>query len=287
MAKYSLYLEELRIRHWIKNLLVFVPAFFNLQIFKSVTDIHLLFAFISFCLSASLIYLLNDLRDLEADKLTPNNKNRPYASGRLSNSQMYWMIFVLSLLLIITMVIGGIWIPFIIYIVINIMYTLWLKKLAILDVFVICLGFELRIWAGALAIDVVLSPWLISMVFLLALFLVLSKRRADVIQFSCTNNVIRENISFYQKLPIHTILYTVASIILLLYLAYCFSPEIKARLSNRLYLSSVFVALGLARYLYIIMIKNVSLYPTDIIWKDRLLQVTFISWLVSLFLLIY
>ncbi len=264
-----------------------MPAFFTLQIYKSVTDVHLIFAFISFCLSSSLVYLINDLQDIEADKLTPNNKDRPYAAGRLSNKQMYRMIFFLSLLLIIAMVIIGIWLPFIVYIIINFMYTFYLKKIAILDILVICLGFELRIWAGAEAINVVLSPWLISMVFFLALFLVLSKRKADVIQFSKSQIVSRENISFYKKLPLQTILYIVAIIIFLLYLTYCFSPEIKTRLSNRIYLSSVFVAMGLARYLYLILVKYVSMYPTDIIWKDFWLQAIFLVWIASLFMLIY
>ena len=191
---FILWVEEVRIRHWIKNVLVFVPAFFTLQIYKSVTDVHLIFAFISFCLSSSLVYLINDLQDIEADKLTPNNKDRPYAAGRLSNKQMYRMIFFLSLLLIIAMVIIGIWLPFIVYIIINFMYTFYLKKIAILDILVICLGFELRIWAGAEAINVVLSPWLISMVFFLALFLVLFKRKAYVIQFSKSQIVLREKI---------------------------------------------------------------------------------------------
>ena len=128
MSTYRLYLEELRIRHWIKNLLVFVPAFFTLQIYKSVTDILLIFAFISFCISSSLIYLINDLQDIEADKLTPNNKDRPYAAGRLSLTLMYRMIFILSLLLIIGVTMIGIWIPFIVYIFINFMYTFYLKK---------------------------------------------------------------------------------------------------------------------------------------------------------------
>lgn len=287
MPTYRLYLEELRIRHWIKNLLVFVPAFFTLQIYKSITDVHLFLTFISFCISASLIYLINDLQDIEADKHTPNNRDRPYAAGRLSLTLMYRMIFILSLLLIIGVTMIGIWIPFIVYIFINFMYTFYLKKIAILDILVICLGFELRIWAGAEAIHVVLSPWLISMVFFLALFLGLSKRKADVIQFSKIDIVSHEKISFYQKLPLQTILYIVAGIIFLLYLTYCFSPEIKTRLSNSLYLSSVFVAMGLGRYLYLILVKYVSMYPTDIIWKDLLLQTIFIAWIGSLLLLIY
>ena len=287
MVPYQIYLEELRVRHWIKNLLVFTPAFFTLQIYKSITDRHLFFAFISFCLAASIVYVINDLRDVVADKINPNNKNRPYASGMLSIKEMYLMIFVLSVLLFAGLSVSRIWTPYILYIFVNIMYSTFLKKIPLLDMLAICLGFELRIWAGADAINVALSQWLISMVFLLALFLVLSKRRAEVMQFSVTGIALRENISFYKKLPFRSILYGVASLIFLLYMAYCFSPEIQSRLGEGLYLTSFFVAAGLSRYLYLILGKYSLKYPTDIIWKDFLLQVVFIAWALSLFILIY
>lgn len=281
------YLHQIRIHHWIKNLLVFVPAFFTFQVSKIFIDIQLSSLFFCFCFTASFIYIINDLFDLPTDQLIPNTQNRPYAKGEVSKKEMGFLLMILVLLILVSVSITLIFIPIAVYLISNFLYSFFLKRIPVIDVLMICLGFECRIWAGAIAVHVKLSGWLMIMVFLLALFLILAKRRTDVYEFEKSNMPSRGNTYFYSKLPLNQILYGLAFIILVCYIAYCFSDEVINRMGDKIYITSFLVMMGLSRYLYLIFYKKISLYPADIIVKDRPLQIIFAGWIVSLYLLIY
>ena len=183
----------MRPSQYFKNLFIFAPLFFGLKI----TNIELLLsafvAFLSFSLIASAVYIFNDYHDVEEDKLHPTKKNRPLASGSISKKAALLLMLMLLLVgLCIFSLLGRqmLYIVFV-YLVINIAYTIKLKHVAIIDVFIIAIGFVLRLFIGSAVTNVELSMWIILMTFLLALFLALAKRRDDVLIFLSSGDIAR------------------------------------------------------------------------------------------------
>ncbi|WP_253248261.1 hypothetical protein [Helicobacter sp. 12S02634-8] len=175
-----------------------------------------------------------------------------------------------------------------IYIVLNILYTLKLKHIPILDIFIIAAGFDVRLFVGAFAGGVVLSEWIIIMTFLLALFLALAKRRDDVILQESGGVKMRKVIDGYNKQFLDIAMAISASIVMLAYIFWSISLEVRERLhSDYLYLSSVFVLAGIFRYMQITFVENRSGSPSKIVLKDRFLQVVILCWLVFLLILMY
>lgn len=174
------------------------------------------------------------------------------------------------------------------YFFLNLFYSLGVKNIPIIDVICIAIGFVLRIHAGAVLANVPLSMWLILMVFLLALFMALGKRRDDVLLQLSSGVEMRKSIDGYNKEFLNVSITIVSSVILVCYLMYCISPEVIARLKTpHLFYTSIFVLVGILRYLQIIFVKNDSGSPTRILYKDRFLQITLILWIFSFYLLIY
>ncbi len=173
----------LRVKHWVKNIFLFIPLFFAGQIFNTLLYKDLVLGFFAFSLVASCIYILNDLRDVADDRLHPTKKFRPLAAGSISLSTAYLMIPFLLLM--------GFFLAYsisekftfvlLIYFLLNLAYTFGLKKISILDIIIVAIGFVLRIKAGAIITYIPLSQWTIVMVFLLALFIAIAKRRDDLI----------------------------------------------------------------------------------------------------------
>ena len=280
----------MRPHQYIKNLFIFLPLFFALKI----TDTELLsnafLAFIAFSLTASAIYTLNDYHDIEEDKQHPKKKKRPLASGAITKLEAIFIMIVLffaGFALMASFSLNAIAILSV-YIIINILYSFYLKHVAILDVTIIAIGFVLRLVIGSVVTGIVLSMWIVIMTFLLALFMALAKRRDDVLIYLDTGKKMRKVIDGYNLQFLDTAMAIMASVVIVAYTIFTTSAEVVKRFhSEYLYLTALFVILGIMRYLQITFIMEDSGSPTKIVLKDRFLQLIIISWLVAFIWILY
>ncbi len=249
--------------------------------------------FCAFSLVASGIYCLNDIRDADADRAHPTKRMRPVASGAVSVPTA-WCVMALMIVAGLSLCwlgLGGngdvLW-CLVVYLILNILYCLRLKRIAVIDVFIVSIGFVLRVLAGGFACGIWVSPWLICMTFLLALFLSFAKRRDDVVIMEKTGVVVRKNIVGYNLPFLNQTLGIIAAVTLMSYIMYTLSPEVEARLgSEYIFVSSVFVLAGILRYLQVTIVEGRSGSPTEFLMKDRFIQVTILCWLITFFLIIY
>lgn len=285
-----IYIKLLRPKDWIKNLFIFLPLFFAGESFNLQKNISLMLGLISFSCIASGIYILNDCRDAADDRKHPDKCKRPIASGRAS---MPKAMIIFSLLVSLGFVLSW-WLNhnfFLIlagYFMMNLGYSLGLKRIPILDILILSTGFVLRIMAGSVIGGVFLSEWIIIMVFLLALFLVVGKRRDDVLLKLSSGVDMRQSLQGYNLELLNILLGVLCGVIIVAYLMYTVSPDAIARLgTSRLYYTCLFVVAGIMRYLQVIFVANNSGSPTDILYKDRFLQVTLLLWVTSFIVIIY
>ncbi|MDE7430904.1 MAG: decaprenyl-phosphate phosphoribosyltransferase [Lachnospiraceae bacterium] len=283
----------LRPLQWVKNVFIFIPLFFSGNLLSASMWLKAIVVFTCFSLVASGIYCLNDLKDIEADKLHPIKKFRPLASGQLPVATAVAIMIVL--------LIGGLGIAwfglphsraaFLIiatYLVLNVTYCFKLKQIAIIDVFIVSLGFVFRILAGGLTCGIWISPWLICMTFLLALFLSFAKRRDDVVLMENKGIIVRKNIIGYNLNFLNQTLGIIGAMTMMSYIMYTVSPEVIARLgSDYVYISAIFVLAGILRYLQVALVDLKSGSPTKILMKDRFIQMTILCWLITFITIIY
>jgi 4-hydroxybenzoate polyprenyltransferase len=224
--------------------------------------------------------------------LHPSKSQRPIAARRVS---IPVAIASCILLLLLSAIIVALYIPslqvvavLLTYLLLNIAYVFKLKHIAIVDVFVVALGFVLRILLGAAAVDVQASHWIIIMTFLLALFLVLAKRRDDVRKFEQTQTLMRSNISAYNCTFLDHSITLVSAVMLVSYIMYTVDAGNIARFDcNYIYATTIFVLAGLLRYLQITYVKEESWSPTRVIFHDPFLQSCVIGWLLLFAYIIY
>ena len=283
----------MRPKQWLKNVFVFVPAFFA----GSITDVHDILAsvitFFAFSLAASSVYCLNDIIDVEADRRHPVKCSRPIASGAVTVSaaaRLMGMLLVVSAILVMLLgperwAVGGV---ILFYVLLNIAYCIRLKQFAIVDVCIIATGFVMRLLAGGFATDVVLSKWIVLMTFLLTLFLSFAKRRDDVIRMNETGEPPRKNTVRYNLTFINQTVTITATVTLVCYIMYTVSPDVGERIHTPyLYLTTVFVILGLLRYIQITVVDEKSGEPTKVMLHDRFMQTVVLLWAMSFFVIIY
>ena len=283
------YIKLLRVKEWAKNSFLFLPLFFAGDIFNPDALLRLLVGFVAFSFIASSIYILNDYRDREADSQHPEKKNRPLASGKVKPGTGLAIMIVLALLaMVISYALNmNYFIIILIYFGLNIFYSLGLKNIAILDLYIIAAGFILRVKGGGAITEVVVSHWLIIMIFLLAIFLGLAKRRDDILIKLASGKEMRKAIKKYNLDFINASIVMVSAITVVAYLMYTLTPEVHERFSYRIYYTTLFVVAGLMRYLQLVYVENKTGSPTKILLKDRFVQITILLWLASFYLLIY
>lgn len=290
MRQLKAYLQLARPNQYVKNGFVWFPLFFGHKLLDSQALWNTWWAFLAFCLAASSVYILNDLKDVEEDRRHPVKKYRPLASGLLRPAQavvFMILLLVISLVIIVTLlppeflfIVGA-------YLLLNILYTFFLKHLAIIDIVCIGIGFVLRIFAGGLAADIRVSHWIVLMTFLLALFLALSKRRDDLLLEACGHNP-RKCLNGYNLEFVSSSMVIMASVVIMAYILYTVSPEIIVKHgTNQLYLTSVWVIIGLLRYLQITLVEQRSGSPTLILLKDSFLLAVIILWILTFYLMLY
>ncbi|HEY3405716.1 MAG TPA: decaprenyl-phosphate phosphoribosyltransferase [Ohtaekwangia sp.] len=283
-------IKLIRVKHWVKNLFIFIPAFFAGVLFDPENILPLFIGFFCFSLVASAIYVINDYRDIEQDRNHPEKKNRPLASGAVSPAvgaviMVSFLIIGLGLSYYVSL---NFFLVLSLYFVLNLGYSLGLKNVSILDIMIVASGFLLRTIAGGIIIQVSVSQWLLIMVFLLALFLALSKRLDDLIVSEQEGKISRKIVKHYNLSFVHSGIAMIAGIIMVSYIMYTISDEVKDRLhSEHLYFTAIFVIAGLLRYLQITLVEQRSGSPTKIFLSDRFIFVTLFGWAASFFILIY
>lgn len=284
-------LSLLRIKQYVKNLFIFLPAFFGLRFFDIETLLKDTVAFISFSLIASSIYVLNDILDVESDKKHPTKKNRPIASGKISTKKAIIIMIVLLIAGVgVALTLQNITILYFIgaYLAINILYVFWIKHIGVIDIFAIASGYVIRVLIGGAAGDIHINPWIIIMTFLLALFLGFAKRRDDVLIMQNTGKVMRKSINGYNLQFVDSALFITSAITIVAYLMYTISAETIARYNTGdIYVTTLFVLLGILRYLQITIALEKSGSPTEMLYKDRVLQFSILGWIVSFLIILY
>jgi 4-hydroxybenzoate polyprenyltransferase len=290
MRQLKAYFQITRPNQFVKNGFVWFPLFFGHKLLDPHALVNTWWAFLGFCLIASSVYILNDLQDVEEDRRHPVKKNRPLASGLLRPGHaVSLMIFLLVICVVVVvtflpreflLILGA-------YLVLNILYTFFLKHFAIIDIICIGIGFVLRIFAGGLAADIRVSHWIVLMTFLLALFLALSKRRDDLLLEACGYNP-RKCLNGYNLEFVSLSMVIMSSVVIMAYILYTTSPEIiEKHGTNQLYLTSLWVIIGLLRYLQITFVEQRSGSPTLILLKDYFMLAVVTLWVVTFYLMLY
>ena len=283
----------IRPQQWIKNVFVLVPLFFGGSLLDTTDIVAAVTAAMAFCFISSSIYCLNDIIDVEDDRRHPTKCHRPIAAGKISVAQAYVMMALMVALSFGSVaMLGeyalGVGVVVGLYLLMNVAYCLVLKRYAILDVCTIAFGFVLRLFAGGIATGIGLSNWIVLMTFLLTLFLSFAKRRDDVLKMNQTGHAPRKNTSRYNLDFINQAITITATVTLVCYVMYTVSPEVAQRIGTRyLYLTTVFVIIGILRYLQLTLVDNKSGDPTKAMLHDRVLQAVVLLWFLAFLLIIY
>jgi decaprenyl-phosphate phosphoribosyltransferase len=294
------FLQAIRVPHWIKNCFVLAPLLFSSRFLEPLAIVQGLLATLVFCLLASGVYLINDVRDIEQDRAHPLKRNRPVASGRLSKVAAIDGGIVLMILgVVLAWVIGARWPSSVFggygllvwaggYVVLNVLYSWWLKYHLIIDVIVISFGFVLRAMAGAAAINVLVSPWLVVCTFTLCLFIALTKRRAEVesAEEMQAGESRRVNAA-YDHVDLNVMIAISAGMAIITYALYCLAPHTVAVTvgSPNLIWTIPLVVYGVFRFN-----RLTRLYPDDpvsVLVRDRAMYVVLVLYVVLVGLVIY
>jgi 4-hydroxybenzoate polyprenyltransferase len=265
-------LESTRPEQWIKNLLLFAPLLFAKKLDDSHRIAQAISAFAIFCALSSGVYLLNDLLDRRRDLSHPVKSRRPIASGRLQPA-----VVVPAFLALFAGALGAAWLlspafaaTSLSYVLLNLAYSLYLKEKVILDVMAIAFGFVLRALAGAVAIDVEISPWLILCTILLSLFLAFCKRRRELESLEHASADHRVTLGEYSVTFLDQMISITTASTVVCYSFYTISPEVEEKLgTQRLFVTIPFVLYGIFRYLYLVHRKGQGGNPASSLLADR------------------
>jgi 4-hydroxybenzoate polyprenyltransferase len=282
-------LKTMRPRQWVKNGLLFIPLIFDKQLTNWPALARIVVGFILFCLLSSIIYIINDLVDLEADQNHPQKRNRPLPSGTLKISAartagivLTLIVFIPASLLSLTYALIGL-----AYLVLNLAYSAWLKHAPILDVMILASFYVLRVGAGVSLIVVHrFSPWLYVFTTFLALYLGISKRRAELNLLADEANSHRKSLEGYTLPLLDQLILIVSSSAIITYSLYTFSaPNLPE--NHTMMLTIPFVIYGIFRYLYLVQVEHCGGEPEEVLLTDRPLQVTIILWVLAIVIIFY
>ncbi|TAH42408.1 MAG: prenyltransferase [Bacteroidetes bacterium] len=286
----KIYIRLIRLNQWAKNLLLFAPLFFAGHFTEVDLFINAVYGFVLFSLLASSIYIFNDYNDIEKDRLHPVKKNRPLASGEISiRSALMLALFLFVGSLSMAWLLNPVFFYILLtYGIINILYSLGMKNLSLLDIFIVSSGFVLRVYAGGVLTATPVSQWLFIMSFLLALFIAFAKRRDDVLIKLGTGVEIRTAVKGYNLEFISSSISILCGILVVTYLLYVTSPDVEMRFPDKpIYISALFVLLGILRYLQITLVDGKSGSPTRVFYTDRFIQIVLLLWVMFFVFLIY
>ncbi len=281
----------MRPKQWTKNVLIFAGLVFDGQLFNRESFTIVTVSFVLLCFAASTIYVINDLADIERDRQHPRKKNRPLPSGQLPVPVAIAAAFLLPVLSIGA---ASLYNPryalvLILYVALNILYSFWVKHIVLLDILTVTAGYVLRVAAGVLVIEVDrFSPWLYVCTALLALFLIIAKRRQELIMMGDTANDVRPIFRQYNLPLLDDLLRMVMTGILIAYILYTIeAPSLLLGGNNLALITIPFVMYGLFRYLYLIHVKGEGSAPDEVIFRDRPLLATLLLWGLTFVVILY
>ena len=281
-------LKTMKINHYVKNIIVFVPLIFSINLFNVPLLIKAFTIFISFCSISSVVYILNDIIDKDKDKLHPIKCNRPIASGKLT---IQTAIFVLVILLLISSVLAFYTsilslLTVLIYLILNIFYSLKLKNIELVDVVCIALGFILRILAGCFAISVIPSPLVILLTFFFSMFFTFSKRKLELLLIK-TKGECRNSIKDYTPEMVNQFILLNAILTIAFYFTYMLDETTIQRAGTEfLYISVIPFSMIILRLLYQVNSIQTADDPINFIYKDKMTKIFIGLYLLTLFILL-
>lgn len=308
-----LILKEMRPRQWPKNFFVFLPLIFTVrQYWRPFTPTMWEFlaltigAFIVFCFASGFVYLVNDLLDVEKDRAHPRKKNRPIASGALPESVARLAAIVILIITLISAIVldlysqtfpypsGAPIFPFpfaftvvtVVYLLLQVAYSFYLKHIVIIDVFCIAAGFVLRTVAGAVIIQVPISPWLYVLTTGLSLFIGFAKRRNELVILEDNAKDHRAILEEYSATFLDQMIAVTLAFTLIAYSLYTFTAE-SLPANHAMMLTIPFVLYGIFRYLYLIHIKNEGGSPEEALLNDRPLLLSVVLWGAAVVAILY
>lgn len=279
-------IKEMRVKHWIKNFIIFVPLFFN----KSLLDMNKLslsiFAFLSFSFIASSIYIFNDLKDIEKDKKHPIKKNRPIASGRISKKKaIIFMVCLVVLSSISMLFINNIYVSLSIvsYFILNLFYTIKGKEIPIVDVSIIAIGFILRLLVGSFSTDIQISKWLYIIMFVLSYYLAFNKRKNEIIS---SGNETRKVLKLYTIKFLDDMINICLTLAIVFYSFWCVDTSVIQMHSPYLYLTIPLFLIIVMYYSYIVSTTKIE-DPVVLILDNKILLVLFMIYGIFMYILVY
>lgn len=281
--------KTMRPRQWAKNVFVFVALFFDRKLTDPESVLRTLAAFVLLCLMSSAVYIMNDLADIENDRQHPVKRNRPLPAGRLSPTVAVIAAIVLAAGSLVAgfLLSTGLGFVLLLYLLIQISYTFWLKRVVLVDVLVVASGFILRIAAGVAVIEVErFSPWLYVFGGFLALFMVLGKRRHELVLLGDNASNHRQILKEYNLDLVDRLLGLVTTGAVIAYTLYTFLAE-GVPPNHFMMLTIPFVLYAVFRYLYLIHVRHEGGAPEDIFLRDRAMQVSMVLWAIVVFITLY
>ena len=284
------YVREIRPRQWTKNLALFAGVIFARKFFEAESAIKAVLAFIDFCLVSSAIYLINDIKDIESDRLHPIKKDRPIAAGRISVGAAWTaaVIFAIAALTLGYLLNYQFFIFVTLYFFVMVAYSFFLKHIVIVDIMVIAGGFVCRAVAGAKVVEVSISSWLLVCTIFIALFLIISKRRHEVILLGDDAKGHRKILEEYGGKFLDQLIAIVTAATLMSYMLYTVDPITEEKFhTHNLILTSPLVIFGVFRYLYLVYQKNKGGRPEQLLLTDLPLLAAIILWALMVVVIIY
>lgn len=283
-------IKTMRPKQWTKNLLFVFPAIiFDGQLFDLSPFLRVSAAFVLLCLMSGTVYILNDLIDIESDRMHPRKRSRPLPSGQLPVSAARGAIILLPVIALLLAVFLSLELAIILfaYLLMQIFYSVWLKHIVIIDVLVIMTGFVMRVAAGVVIIEVQnFSPWLYACTGLLALFLAVGKRRQEMLSLGERAAEVRPIFQHYNIALLDDMMRVVTTSTLITYILY--TIEVTTQPGPNLGLISVpFVMYGLFRYLYLVHVRGEGSAPDEVLLQDRPLQLTLIGFAITFVIILY
>lgn len=280
----------IRPAQWLKNGILLAPLIFAGEATHSYRVELAFLAAAIFCLLSSAAYVFNDIFDLKQDRQHPVKRLRPLAAGQISPDRAAIVVVVLSL--------AGLGIAYLVnlnfllisaaFLLFNFLYSVWLKHIVIVDVMSIAISFVLRAYAGAMAITVPASKWLLINTLLLALFLGFGKRRHELVMLEEGAAAHRKILDKYSPYLLDQLIGVVTASVVVMYMLYSFSPEVSSKLGTQnLFLTIPFVVYGIFRYLYLIHKEEQGGSPTSVMFSDKPILLTVVFWILTVIMILY
>jgi len=284
-------LKLIRIPQWIKNLFVFVPLVFSLNLFRADYLLTSLIGFVAFCLTSSIVYIINDIADVEADRAHPKKKNRPIASGKISVKQGLFIALIFGIAASVVCLFADLnfVLLLILFFLINVLYSMKLKHIVLLDIFSIAAGFLIRVLAGAVIINVAISSWLILTTMFISLFLAVMKRHSELeVVAEGTSAETRKVLAFYSLNFADQVATVAAAGVIICYALYTVAERtITVFGTENLIYTTPFVVFGIFRYMFLVYMNKQGENTTHLLISDIQMIITVILYAGVTLLIIY